>query len=161
MPRKRSKYNVSADKAERTHEGITFDSKMEMQFYKDIVLPNYQNGNIKTFELQKPYILQPRFMKDGKYISAIKYVTDFYIVDKDDNEFIIDIKGMADAISKLKRKMMWHKYPEAEYLWLTYCKKYGGWIEYEKLQKIRRDNKKKKDEHRRVRKEEKTDGKEN
>ena len=143
----RSKFNVSSDKSKRTYEGITFDSVMEMQFYRDVVLPNYNSGKIKDFELQKPYILQPKFLRDGHWVRAIEYVADFYIVDKDGHEFILDVKGAADAVAKLKRKMIWNRYPELTYIWLTYTKK-TGWIEYEKMQAIRRENKKRKKEHR-------------
>lgn len=150
MPRRKSKYNVSKDKQSRTYNDITFDSKMEMEYYRDVVLPAYNTGEIANFELQKHFILQPRFRKDGGYVRPIEYVADFYIVDKEGNETIVDVKGMADATAKIKRKMVWYHYPDLKYLWLTYSKKYGGWIEYEKLQAYRRTEKKRQKEHRKL-----------
>ena len=57
---------------------------------------------------------------------------------------------MADATALLKRKLFWFKYPDVEYLWLTKNLKYGrdneGWIDFDTLQKIRRNAKKAKTE---------------
>ena len=62
---------------------------------------------------------------------------------------VIDTKGMPDATAKLKRKLFWYKYPDIDYQWVTYSKKYasgnGGWIEYDKLSKLQRDAKKTKE----------------
>lgn len=55
----RSKFNVSANKSDRTFDGIVFDSAMEMRYYSDVVCPAMECGSIKNFELQKKYILQP------------------------------------------------------------------------------------------------------
>ena len=139
----RSKYNVSSNKEKRTYDGIVFDSEIEMKYYRDVVLTGLKSGEIVEYELQKPYELQPKFKYDGKTISMIKYVADFYIKYKDGHEEIIDIKGFPDSLAKLKRKLFWYKYPDKKYIWLTYIKKYGGWIEYDECQKLRREGKKK------------------
>ena len=137
----RSKFNVGSDKEKRTHNGIVFDSKMEMEYYRDIVCPGVESGSIKQFELQKKYELQPKFIRDGKTVSAITYVADFYIEYNDGREEVIDIKGCPDSVAKIKRKMFWAVYPEKDYKWLSYVKKYGGWVEYERLKVLRIEDK--------------------
>lgn len=66
-------------------------------------------------------------------------MADFYIEYADGHVEVIDIKGYPDSVAKLKRKMFWALYPDTDYKWLTYVKKYGGWIEYEDLNAIRRE----------------------
>lgn len=61
----RNKYKVSA-KEDRTYDGVVFDSKAEMKYYRDVVLPGVANGTIVDYQLQKPYELQPKFKHDGK-----------------------------------------------------------------------------------------------
>jgi hypothetical protein len=114
-----------------------------MKYYRDIVLPGVEAGEIVDYELQKTYELQPKFKYNGKTIPLIKYVADFYIVYKDGHTEIIDTKGFADSTAKLKRKLFWYHYPNENYKWLTFVKKYGGWIDYDECQKLRRDAKKK------------------
>lgn len=127
----RSKYNVSSDKEKRTHNGITFDSVMEMKYYRDVVLPLSESGQITYYELQKPYVLQPKFEHNGKLVRPITYVADFYIEYADSRREIIDVKGAADSVAKIKQKMMWFNHPDLQYRWVTYIKKWGGWIDYE------------------------------
>jgi hypothetical protein len=138
----RSKYNVSKDSSKRTYNGITFDSEVEMKYYRDVLLPKVESGEILVYELQKPYELQEKFKYNGKTVQSIKYVADFFIIYKDGHEEVIDIKGMADSVAKLKRKMFWYLYPTVDYKWLSYVKKYGGWVEYDELQRLRRNSKK-------------------
>lgn len=78
----RSKYNVGKKTYERTYNGIVFDSVVEMKYYRDVILPSVENGNIIHYEMQKKYILQPSFVRDGKRVQAIEYKADFYTVDK-------------------------------------------------------------------------------
>lgn len=140
----RSKYNVSSKIEERTCDNIVFDSEVEMKFYKEYLLPLYQNGEIVSYELQKEYILQPKFKHQDKTIQPIKYVADFFMVFKDGREEIVDTKGFPDSVAKLKRKMFWYMFPDLNYRWVKWVKKYGGWIEYEEYQKRKREDKKKK-----------------
>lgn len=144
----RSKYNVGKDVEKRTYNGIIFDSAMEMKFYRDVVLPQAESGLISHYELQKPYELQPKFIHDEKKINPIVYVADFYIEYNDGKKEIIDTKGAADSVAKMKRKMMWYQYPDTPYKWLTFVKKMGGWVDYEDVAKMRREAKrmKKKEE---------------
>lgn len=138
----RSKYNVSKNKDKRTFNDIVFDSEVEMKFYRDFVLPKYNSGEITYFELQRPYILQEGFRKkDGKKVLPVKYVCDFFLRYADGHEEVIDIKGCPDSVAKLKRKMFWFIYPNIDYKWLKFVKKYGGWIEYEEYNEIKKKEK--------------------
>lgn len=140
----RSKFNVSKDTSRRTYDGIVFDSEMEMKYYRDVVLPKYNSGEIVKYDMQVPYELVPKFKKDGKTVRSIVYKADFYIEYADGRAEVIDIKGMADSVAKLKRKLFYYKYPDVNYVWITYVKKFGGWVLYDDVQKLRRQEKKNK-----------------
>ena len=112
-----SKYHVSA-REDRTYDGIVFDSKAEMEYYREVVLPLAAAGEIVQYELQKSFVLQPGFRHDGKAVRAITYVCDFYLIYKDGHSEVIDVKGMATPEAKLKRKMFLYKYPEENLLWV-------------------------------------------
>ena len=138
----RSKFNVDDDKLKRTHNGIVFDSVLEMKFYRDVLCPLVESGKVTTCELQKPYELQPEFTRNDKKVKAITYVADFFIVLDDGREFLIDTKGCPDSVAVLKRKMFWHRYPEVNYYWVCYSKIDGGWCDYEFVKKQRYARKK-------------------
>lgn len=137
----RSKFNVG-DSSTRAYNGIVFDSAVEMKYYRDVILPQHEAGEIIEYELQKEYILQPKFKHEGKIVQPIKYVADFYIKYADGSEKVVDTKGFPDATALLKRKIFWYVFPDVDYQWVSYVKKYGGWIEYEELKKKRRESKK-------------------
>ena len=138
----RSKYNVDADKAKRTYDGIVFDSVLEMKYYRDVVLPLARSGEITHYELQKEYTLQPKYIHDGKSIRPITYVADFYIEYADGRTEVVDTKGCADSVAKIKRKMFMYQYPNLPYQWITYVKKWGGWCNYDDVNKLRKEAKK-------------------
>lgn len=137
MKNGRSKYNVAVNTQKRTYNGITFDSEIEMRFYRDVVLPQYENGTIVKYELQKKYILQPSFKRNGKTQQPITYIADFYLLYDDGAQKVIDIKGMPDEKAKLKRKMFFYVFPEIDYEWISYSAIDGGFIPYEELKKQR------------------------
>lgn len=141
-----SKFNVSKDKEKRTYNDIVFDSILEMKFYRDIILPQVGSGDIVSFELQKTYELQPKFIHDNKTVQPIKYVADFFIIRKDGHEEVIDTKGMPDSVAILKRKMFWYHFPNVDYKWICYSKidsdgTDGGWVSYEKVKQGRKARK--------------------
>lgn len=115
-----------------------------MKFYRDYVCPKYENGEIKEYQLQVKYELQPKFVHEGKTVQAINYVADFVLTYSDGTVEVIDTKGFPDSTALLKRKIFWYKYPDVDYKWITYVKKYGGWIEYDEYKKLKRGNKPKK-----------------
>lgn len=140
----RSKYNVDKDTEKRTCNGIVFDSVLEMRYYRDIILPGVESGNVKKYELQKKYVLIDGFQRNGKRVLPITYVADFYVEYADGHIQVVDIKGMPDTTAKLKRKLFWYVYPDIDYVWITYVKKYGGWGLYDDFAKRRRDEKREK-----------------
>ena len=140
----RTKYNVDRKTNERTFDGIVFDSALEMKYYRDVILPSVESGEILHYEMQKKYTLQPTFNREGKKIQPIEYKADFYTVDKDGKETVIDIKGCPDNVAKLKRKMFWYTYPNLDYVWLGFSKIDGGWTTYEAITSGRKQRKKEK-----------------
>ena len=138
----RTKYNVDKDTDKRTYNGIVFDSILEMKYYRDVLCPLVESGDVVSYELQKPYELQPKFAHDGKIVRSLIYVADFFIEYKDGRSVVIDIKGCPDSVAKLKRKLFWFRYPDIDYRWITYVKKYGGWIAYDECARLRQQAKK-------------------
>ena len=138
----RTKFNVDKDTEKRTCNGIVFDSVLEMKYYRDVVLPKMESGKIKECELQKKYILQDKFKRNNKTVLAITYVADFFIEYSDGSSQVIDIKGCPDTTAKIKRKLFWNRYPDVDYIWVSYIKKFGGWGDYDEFNKLRREEKK-------------------
>ena len=139
----RTKFNVDKDKSKRTYNDITFDSVLEMKYYRDVLCPLVESGDVVNYELQKPYELQPKFIHGGKSVQSIKYIADFFIVYKDGHEEVIDTKGCPDSVAILKRKLFCFHYPTVDYKWFTYVKNFGGCIEYEEYKRLKREEKKK------------------
>ena len=135
MARGYTKYHVPKDKSRRTYDGIVFDSVLEMRYYREVVLPGVESGEITSFELQKKFQLQPSFTRDGKRIRSIDYIADFVLLYADGHEVVIDTKGKADTTALLKRKMFYYRYPDVDYRWITYSKKDGGWVLYDDVKK--------------------------
>lgn len=100
-----------------------------------------ESGEIIYYELQKKYILQDGFEHDGKRVLPITYIADFYIEYSDGRIEVIDIKGCPDTTAKIKRKLFWYKYPDINYQWITYVKKFGGWGCYDEFNRLRREAK--------------------
>lgn len=141
----RSKFNVDKDKSKRTYNNIVFDSQLEMKYYRDVLCPGVESGCIKYYELQKKYELLPGFIRNGKRVLPITYVADFYVEYADGHIEVIDTKGMPDNVAKIKRKLFWFKYPSVDYRWITYIKKFGGWLDYEQAKIMRKEEKRNKD----------------
>lgn len=150
----KTKFNVDKNADRRTFDGVVFDSALELRYYRDVLLPLVESGEVVEYELQKPYELQPKFVHDGRTVQAIKYVADFYVKYSDGREEVIDIKGFADATALLKRKLFWYTFPELNYYWITYSSCDSGWIEYEDLKKARAARKKAKQAKKELKEEE-------
>lgn len=146
--RKRSKYHVDNTKKgieKRTYDGVVYDSLTEMRFVTEWILPKVESGEIIRWERQVPFILQEGFVRNNKKVLPIKYISDFIVYWKDGTRTIFDVKGLPDAISKLKRKIFWKRYPDEEYIWMCRNIKFGDeshWITYEKLEAKRKAEKK-------------------
>ena len=96
------------------YKGIKFDSKKEMQRYKDIELLE-STDHICNLELQKKFLLQEGYTNaKGKKIRPIYYIADFYYYDYVDNEWVVeDVKASKTykiEVYKLKKKMFEYKY---------------------------------------------------
>jgi len=115
-----------------------------MKYYRDVVLPRVESGDIIEYEMQKPYTLQPKFKRDDRTIQPIEYVADFFMRYKDGKEVVIDVKGCPDSIAKLKRKLFWYQYPDIDYQWVCLSLIDGGWCDYEYVVKQRKQRKKNK-----------------
>lgn len=137
----RTKFNVDKDKSRRTYDGIIFDSMLEMRYFRDVLHPLIKSGDVVSYELQKPYELQPGFVYHGKRVQPVRYVADFFIVYRDGHKEVVDTKGCPDSVAVLKRKLFWYHYPSVNYKWLTWVKRFGGWIEYEEYKQLKRKEK--------------------
>ncbi|WP_142414619.1 DUF1064 domain-containing protein [Hathewaya massiliensis] len=124
-------------------DDIKFDSKDEGKYYEYLKKLKAQ-GKILNFELQPKYELQPGFKKNGKTYRAITYAPDFLVYHLDGTEELIDVKGMSTQQGEMRRKMFDYKYPDLKLTWVARSLKYSptGWIGYDQLNKIRRENKK-------------------
>ena len=148
---KKSKYNVDLSekgKKKRTYKGITFDSETEMKFLIEWIEPKIDIGEIVSYEMQVPYILQEGFVNfEGKKILPIKYVADYVISFADNRQIVVDVKGLPDTTAKLKRKLFEYKFRDIPFYWYCHSIKYGNgngdnWITYDELEKRRKSDKK-------------------
>lgn len=103
-----NKYKVSA-KADRTFNGIVFDSKWELKVYQWL-LNNLCNSSL---ELQPKFSLLEKFRDfEGKAQREIAYFADFKIWSETKDQYIIvDAKGLLTSDFKIKHKLFLSKYP--------------------------------------------------
>lgn len=142
-PEKKRKYNNK----KITIDGVEFDSRDESLYYLHLKALK-EKGLIKKFELQPKYTLIPKFQYQGQNRRAMTYAPDFKVTDAEDNVTVIDVKSMGTATQQgeLRRKLFEFYYSDENLVWLCRNLKHGdqyGWIKYEDLKRIYRDNKKK------------------
>lgn len=113
-----------------------------MKYYRDVICKGLEDGSIKDCQLQVKYELQPKFKYNNETLQAINYISDFVITFSDNSVKVVDTKGLPDATAKLKKKLFHYKYPDIDYVWMSYSKMDGGWLEYKDLEKARRERKK-------------------
>lgn len=92
-----------------TYEEIKFDSIKEKDYYRELMTLK-RLGLVKELELQKKFLLQPSYKKNGKTIRAIYYIADFVYRDEKDEVHIVDVKGFKTDVYKLKKKLFEYKY---------------------------------------------------
>jgi hypothetical protein len=92
---KRNKYGATKVK----HGEMTFDSKLELYAWK--MLTNLEI----PFDWQVRYNLQESFKWDNSTIRKIDMVVDF-VIHMPDREIVVDTKGFATEVSKIKYKML-------------------------------------------------------
>jgi hypothetical protein len=144
-----SKFRIDRTKEgikKRTFHGSIFASELELKFYRDYLIPLRNKGTVKEIVLQPRYLLQENFVKNKKKILAINYVADFRVVYDTGEEIVYDVKGLATSEAKLKRKIFDKVYLDKELQWVSYSLQDGGWIDYDKLQKLRAKRKREKND---------------
>ncbi|MEC0233696.1 DUF1064 domain-containing protein [Paenibacillus kribbensis] len=110
--------------------GIRFDSKMEGEYYQELLLLK-QLGEIKDFVCQPKYILQES--------PKVTYIADFLVTDLDGSQRVIDIKGVETATFRVKLKLFQRKYPTLPIEILV--KRRGEFIPTRQAKKERADRK--------------------
>lgn len=139
-----SKYNSK----KITIDGITFDSKDEAMYYNALKIRKFKE-EIQNFELQPKFTLIEGFKKNGKTYRPITYTPDFLIYHNDNSEEYIDVKGMTTQQGELRIKLFNWKYRDKKLSIVARSLKYGdeyGFIDYYELQKIRKKNRRYKNE---------------
>ena len=93
------------------YNGIKFDSKKEMQRYKNLELLE-STDYICNLELQKKFLLQEGYTNaKGKKIRPIYYIADFYYFDLLKDKWVVeDTKGVRTEVYKLKKKLFEYIY---------------------------------------------------
>lgn len=121
-------------------DGHTFDSKAEARYYEQLKWL-LEHKEIKSFRLQPRYTLLESFKKNGKTFRKIEYIADFEITHLDGSIEVVDVKGFETPVFALKRKLFEKLYPDHKLSVVTYNKTHG-WIELDKLKKLRKKVKK-------------------
>ena len=85
-----------------------FDSKKEANYYTKLKILR-DVGNISDLELQKKFILQDKFILNGKTYRAITYIADFVYKD-DKGMHVVDTKGYRTEVYKIKKKLFMKKF---------------------------------------------------
>lgn len=113
---------------------IQFDSIMESRFYLRL-LEMKAEGQIKNFEMQHTYELQPGFRDkiSKKAIRAITYIADFVVVQNDNSVIAVDVKGEETPVFKIKKKMFQYKYPDIRFMCMRWVNKENDWFELSQL----------------------------
>lgn len=127
---------------QHTGKTITFSSDTQKRYYDEVILPGYESGKIVDYDLQRRYILQDSFNRNGITIRRIDYVADYWVKYSDGHEEVRDTKGSrryADPVAKLKRKMFWARYPDIDYEWI-YRDRKGNWVIWEDYRKGKMEN---------------------
>lgn len=140
MPQKGETKKTKFHAYKVTINNIVFDSLNESRFYLKI-LEEKKNGLIKSFELQKPFLIVPPYEKNGKKIRKAEYLADFVITYKNGQTLVIDIKGVETDLFKIKKKFIEYLYPEITIQCYKYITKEDKWItveEYKKKKKIKK-----------------------
>lgn len=136
MPR----FNQYIKKVE--YNGIVFDSNEEKEYYLHLAR-DLEIGLIKDLQVHKSFELIPSYTLNGKVIKAITYEADFVFFDVfNDIDRVIDVKGYADDVFLLKKKMFDYKF---RYQWGLEVMKYSkstGWVNYDQYKKARASYKK-------------------
>lgn len=89
-------------------DNIMFDSKKEANYYTYLKMLE-QAGKITDLELQKKFVLQDKFILNGKTYRAITYKADF-VYKENGQVHVVDTKGYRTEVYKIKKKLFMKKY---------------------------------------------------
>ncbi|MBO0962367.1 DUF1064 domain-containing protein [Neobacillus sp. MM2021_6] len=120
-------------------DGHKFDSIAESKYYAQLKWLK-QAKQIKDFKLQPRFLLLEAYKKNGKTVRKTEYVADFEIHNLDGSVEIVDVKGVETPVFKLKKKMFEARYEHT--LKVVTLDETHGWLELEKLQKLKKKPKK-------------------
>lgn len=126
------------------YNDITFDSQEELDYYL-ILVEKERKGEITGLDIHRSFELQEAFTLNGKKIKAITYEADFVYWDEKENIGVaIDVKGYADDVFLLKKKLFDYKYQLTFPNGLQVMKysKSTGWVNYDDYKKARASYKK-------------------
>jgi hypothetical protein len=115
-------------------DGYKFDGIAESKYFVQLKWLK-QAKQIKDFKLQPCFLLLESYKKNGKTIRKTEYVADFEIHNLDGSIEIVDVKGVETPIFKLKKKMFEARYDYS--LKVVTLDETHGWIELEKLKKLK------------------------
>lgn len=125
------KYNNKKAKV----NGIIFHSRMESMYYRHLQKLK-KKGIVVEVELQPQYILLPTVQKIKRKFLKTCYKADFKVTYADGHIEIVDVKGKADKVFQLKRKMFEYFYPDLELSVITLHN--DRWIDYDDYEKMKR-----------------------
>lgn len=158
------KFNSGRIKHNKTLvDGIKFHSKMEAKYY-EYISGELEQGNIKAFEMQVPYVLQEGYIvfegrvifdseKDFgkiqrkhklKKITSIVYKCDFKVTHNDGTIEVIDIKGFSTTDFEIKKRLLLCKYASEIDKFSVLQEQKGEWKDYYEIKKEMRAKKKQK-----------------
>ncbi len=111
MSEKNNKYKNKKS----TYNGITFDSKKEMNRYRELKL--LEKGKaIKNLELQPEFLLIPTLRyKNKKTDRKTVYKADFKYEDNKGRIIVEDVKGFKTDVYQIKRKLLIHNMRQGFY----------------------------------------------
>ena len=124
-------------------DDVEFDSELESRYYLHLK-QLHKDGVVKSFEMQKTYILLEGYVMNGKKRQPVTVTPDFVVTYADGTVQVVDIKGSKFAISRdfpLRKKMFEQRYQVPLHV-TGYSKIDGGWIDLDDLDKARQSRKK-------------------
>jgi len=142
---KKDKYNVDKSKekqAKRTYKGIVYASDLELRYFREIVEPGINSGDILSCKTQVKYEILPPFVHNNKKYNGINYVSDFNLIMKNGHEIVVDTKGFMKPMDVIKEKLLLSRYPEIDFRLIGFSKVDGGWVSIDTIKKGRSERKK-------------------
>jgi len=93
-------------------DGYRFASKAEARRYGELKLL-LRDGQITALRLQPRFVLQEKFVRDGKKIRAVTYVGDFEYFERG-RKVVEDVKGVLTPVFTLKWRLFLGRYPDID-----------------------------------------------